>query len=73
MLCKKMKAAMRLFQNQKRQALFGLIPGLKLLVKALDEIVCDIIAKALYAYMLDAQHRLNRHLIGAIAVTDDGA
>lgn len=58
--------------SKRGKALFGLVPSLELLVKALDEVVGDVIAEALNADMLNPMQRLNRHLIGKVAVADNG-
>lgn len=54
------------------KALFGPVPCLELLVEALDEVVGTIIVEALHADMLYPMQRLNRHLVGKIAVAHNG-
>lgn len=58
-------------RSKGRKALFGLVPSLELLVKALNEIVGNVIVKALHADMLNSIQCLDRHLIGKIAVADN--
>ena len=55
-----------------RKALFGLIPGLELLVETLNKIVGNVIVEALHADMLDPMQRLDRYLVGKIAVAHNG-
>lgn len=59
-------------RRERGKALFGFVPCLELLVKTLDEVVGNVIVKTLYADMLDAMQRLNRHLVGGVAVADNG-
>lgn len=57
---------------ERRKALFGLVPCLKLLVEAFDEIVGNIIFKTLDPDMRDAEDRFDRHFVGRIAVRNKG-
>ena len=51
------------------KALFGFVPSLELLVKAFNQIVWNIILKALNAYMFcTVKNGLNRNLVGWITV-----
>lgn len=52
--------------------LFGFVPGLELLVEALDEVVGDVIAEALHTDMLYSMQRLDRHPVSGVSVTDNG-
>ena len=55
-----------------RKALFRLVPCLELLVKALNEVIGNIILKALHTDEFGVwQDRLHRHLVGAVAVADN--
>lgn len=54
------------------EALLGFVPGLELLVKALNEVVGDVVVEALDADVLHPMQRLNRNAIGRIAVADNG-
>lgn len=56
-----------------REALFGFVPGLELFVEALNEVVGNVIVETLYADVLYPMERLNRHLIGKVAVAHNGA
>ena len=55
-------------RSKGRKALLGLVPSLELLVKALDEVVSNIIVETLHADVFYPIQRLDRHLIGKIAV-----
>mgnify|MGYP000760730512 FL=1 len=55
-----------------RKSLFGLVPGLELLVEALNEVVGDVIVETLHADMLDPMQCLDRHSVGRIAVAHNG-
>lgn len=55
-----------------RKSLFGLVPGLELLVEALNEVVGNVVVEALNTDMLYPMQCLNRHLIGGVAVADNG-
>lgn len=59
-------------RSKGRKALFGLIPCLELLVKALNEVVGDVVAEALHADVLNAIQRLDGHLVGRVTVADNG-
>lgn len=54
------------------KALLGFVPCLELLVEALDEVVGNIIVEALHANVLYPMQRLDRHLIGKVAVAHNG-
>lgn len=52
-----------------RKALLGFVPSLELFVKAFDQIVGNIILKALNAYVPGTvKNRLDRNIVGRIAV-----
>lgn len=53
------------------KSLFGLVPRLELLVETLDEVVGNVITKALYADVLHIAKRLDRDFVGAVTVGDD--
>ena len=55
------------------KSLFGLVPSLELLVEALNEVVGNVIVEALHADVLNPVQRLDRHLIGEVTVTHNGA
>ena len=57
---------------ERGKPLFGLVPSLKLLVEAFDEIVGDIVHEALDPDMRNAEDRLDRHFVGRIAVRNKG-
>jgi len=59
-------------RSERRKPLLGFVPCLKLLVKALYEVVGNIIVEALHADMPDSVQRLDGHLIGKIAVAHNG-
>ena len=54
------------------KALLGFVPSLELLVEAFDEVVGNIIVEALHANVLYPMQRLDRHLIGKVAVAHNG-
>lgn len=55
-----------------RKALLGFVPSLELFVKAFDQIVGNIVLKALNAYVPDAvKNRLDRNIVGRITVGND--
>ena len=58
---------------ERSEPLFGFVPGFELLVKAFDEVVRDIVLKALNPDMPDAQRSFHRDLVGAVAVGDDSS
>ena len=51
--------------------LFGLVPGLKLLVEALYEVVDNVVSEILHADVLYPMQRLDRHL-SEVTVADNG-
>ena len=55
-------------RSKRGKALLGLVPCLELLVKALDEVVGDVIVEALHTDMLNTMQRFNGHLVGKVAV-----
>ena len=59
-------------RSERGKPLFGFVPCLKLLVKALYEVVGNIIVETLHTDMLDPMQRLNGHLVGKIAVANNG-
>ena len=59
-------------RSKRGKALLGLVPSLELLVKALDEVVGDVIVEALNTDMLNPMQRFNGHLVGEVAVADNG-
>lgn len=59
-------------RSKRGKALFGLVPGLELLVEALNEVVGNVVVEALNTDMLYPMQCLNRHLIGGVAVADNG-
>lgn len=59
-------------RSKRGKPLLGFVPCLKLLVKALYEVISNIIMEALHADMLDPMQRLDRHLVGKIAVAHNG-
>lgn len=51
------------------KALFGLVPRLELFVKAFDQVVGNVVSKALNPDVLYAfKQRLHRHLVSAVTV-----
>ena len=56
-----------------RKSLFGLVPGLELFVKALNEVVGNVIVETFHADVLNPMQRLDRHLIGEVTVAHNGA
>ena len=59
-------------RSERGKALFGLVPGLELFVKAFDQIVGNIVLKALNAYVPGAvKNRLDRNIVGRITVGND--
>ena len=58
--------------SKRGKALLGLVPSLELLVKALNEVVGNIIVEAFHANMLYPIQRLDRYLIGKVTVADNG-
>lgn len=59
-------------RSEGRKALFGFVPSLELLVKALDEVVGNVIVEALNADVLYPMQRLNRHLVSGVSFTHNG-
>lgn len=59
-------------RSKRGKALFGLVPGLELLVEALNEVVGNVIVETLHADVLDPMQRLDRHLIGKVTVAHNG-
>ena len=59
-------------RREGRKALLGFVPSLELLVEALYEVVGNIIVEALHANVLYPMQRLDRHLIGKVAVAHNG-
>ena len=59
-------------RSERGKPLFGFVPCLKLLVKALYKVVGNIIVETLHTDMLDPMQRLNGHLVGKIAVANNG-
>ena len=60
---------MRLLAEEKEEKpLFGFVPYLELLVKALNEVVGDVIVETFHADVLNPMQRLDRHLIGEVTV-----
>lgn len=55
-----------------RKTLLGLVPSLELLVKALDEVVGDIIAEAFHADVPHPIQGLDGHPVGRVAIADNG-
>ena len=49
------------------------LPGLELLVEALNEVVGDVIVETFHADVLNPMQRLDRHLIGEVTVAHNGA
>ena len=60
-------------RSEGRKALLGFVPGLELLVKALNEVVGDVVVEALDADVLNSMQSLDRHTVGRIAVADNGS
>ena len=56
---------------ERGKTLFGLVPRLELLVEALDEVVGNVIAKALYADVLHIAKCLDRGFVRAVTVSDN--
>lgn len=55
-----------------RKALLGFVPSLELFVKAFDQIVGNIVLKALNAYVPGTmKNRLDRNIVGRITVGND--
>ena len=59
-------------RSKRGKALLGLVPCLELLVKALDEVIGDVIVEALHTDMLNTMQRFNGHLVGKVAVAYNG-
>ena len=59
-------------RSKRGKALFGFVPSLELLVKALYEVVGNVVGKALYADVLYIIKCLNRRLVRAVTVGDNG-
>ena len=59
-------------RREGRKALLGFVPCLELLVEAFYEVVGNIIVEALHANVLYPMQRLDRHLIGKVAVAHNG-
>ena len=55
-------------RSKRGKALFGFVPSLELLVKALYEVVGNVIVETFHADVFYPMQRLNRHLIGKVAV-----
>ena len=45
-------------RSERGKALFGLVPGLELFVKALNEVVGNVVVEALHADVLNPMQRL---------------
>ena len=60
-------------RGKRGKALFGFVPCLELLVKALNEVVGDVIVETFHADVLNPMQRLDRHLIGEVTVAHNGA
>lgn len=60
-------------RSERGKALFGLVPGLELFVKALNEVVGNVIVETFHADVLNPMQRLDRHLIGEVTVAHNGA
>lgn len=57
---------------KRRESLFCFVPSFELFVKALNEVIGNIILKALHTDEFGVwQDRLHRHLVGAVAVADN--
>lgn len=54
------------------KALFGFVPGLELLVEALNEVVGNVIVETLHTDVLYPMQRLDRHAVSVVAVGDNG-
>jgi len=54
------------------KTLLGLVPGLELFVKRLDEVVGDIVFERLDADMSGAEHGFYRLFVSGITIRDDG-
>ena len=63
---------MRLLAEAKEKALLGLVLCLELLVKALDEVVGNVIMEALHTDTLNTLQRFNGHLVGKVAIAYNG-
>ena len=59
-------------RSKRGKALLGFVPCLELLVEALDEVVGNVVVEALHADVLNPMQRLDRHLIGKVAVAHNG-
>ena len=60
-------------RSKGRKALFGLVPCFELLVKALNKVVGDVVVKTLDTDVLDIKQCFDGHLVGKIAVTNNGS
>ncbi len=58
--------------SERRKALLGFVPCLKLLVKALNEVIGNIIVETLCADVFYPIQRFNRYLVSKVAVADNG-
>ena len=59
-------------RSKGRKTLLGFVPSLELVVEALNKVVGNVIVETLDADVLDPMQRLNRHLIGEVAVAHNG-
>ena len=58
--------------SKRGKALLGFVPCLELLVETLNEVIGNVIVETLHTDMVDPMQRLNRHLVGKIAVAHNG-
>lgn len=58
--------------SKRGKTLLSFVPSLELLVETLNEVIGNVIVGTLHTDMLDPMQRLNRHLVGKIAVAHNG-
>ena len=58
---------------KRHKPLFSFIPCFKLLIKAFDQVVGDVVAEALDTDVLDSQHCFYGDFVSAVTVGDDGS
>lgn len=59
-------------RSKRGEALFGFVPSLELLVKALYEVIGNVVIEALHADMFYPMKCLNGHPIGKVTVAHNG-
>lgn len=62
-----------LAEEKEEKPCLDFVPCLELLVKALNEVVGDVIVETFHADVLNPMQRLDRHLIGEVTVAHNGS